>query len=145
MNDKFQRKDAEAQGRNVTENEISKVLVDSAIEVHRVLGGPGLLEGVYEEALAWELTARGLFVGRQQEVPIRYKGHVLGHPLKFDLRVNRLVLVECKATTDYNVIFEVQLLTYLKLLDLHLGLVINFGEKLVKDGIHRVVNRLIES
>ncbi len=69
----------------VAENEISKVIVDSAIEVHRVLGGPGLLESVYEEALAWELTARGLIVERQKEVPIRYKGQVLGHPLKFDL------------------------------------------------------------
>ncbi len=128
----------------MTENEISKVIVDAAIEVHRVLGGPGLLEGVYEEALAWELTARGLIVERQQEVPIQYKGHALGYPLKFDLRVNGLVLVESKATTDYNVIYEVQLLTYLRLLDLHLGLVINFGEKLVKDGMHRVVNRLVE-
>ncbi len=128
----------------MTENEISKVIVDAAIEVHRVLGGPGLLKGVYEEALAWELTARGLVVERQREVAIQYKGHVLGHPLKFDLRVNGLVLIECKATSDYNAIFEVQLLTYLRLLDLHLGLVINFGEKLVKDGIHRVVNRLVE-
>ena len=128
----------------MTENEISKVIVDGAIEVHRVLGGPGLLEGVYEEALAWELSARGLFVERQQEVPIRYKGTTLGYPLKFDLRVNGLVLIECKATTEYNAIFEVQLLTYLRLLDLRLGLVINFGEKLVKDGIHRVVNRFVE-
>ena len=128
----------------MTENEISRVIVESAIEVHRVLGGPGLLEGVYEEALAWELTAHGVFVERQQEVPIRYKGNVLGYPLKFDLRVNGLVLVECKATADYNAIYEVQLLTYLRLLDLRLGLVINFGERLVKDGIHRVVNRLGE-
>ena len=128
----------------MTENEISKVIVDGAIEVHRVLGGPGLLEGVYEEALAWELTARGLFVERQQEVPIRYKGNTLGYPLKFDLRVNGLVLIECKATTEYNAIYEVQLLTYLRLLDHRLGLVINFGEKLVKDGIHRVVNRFVE-
>lgn len=126
----------------MTENEISTLVVDAAIEVHRVLGGPGLLEGVYEEALAWELTTRGLMVERQKEVPIRYKGRVLGHPLKFDLRVNGLVLIECKATTDYNVIYEVQLLTYLRLLNLRLGMVINFGEKLVKDGIHRVVNRL---
>lgn len=126
----------------MTENEISTLVVDAAIEVHRVLGGPGLLEGVYEEALAWELTSRGLMVERQKEVPIRYKSRVLGHPLKFDLRVNGLVLIECKATTDYNVIYEVQLLTYLRLLNLRLGMVINFGEKLVKAGIHRVVNRL---
>lgn len=68
----------------MTENEISTLVVDAAIEVHRVLGSPGLLEGVYEEALAWELTSRGLMVERQKEVPIRYKVRVLGHPLKFD-------------------------------------------------------------
>ena len=129
----------------MTENEISRVIVEAAIEVHRTLGGPGLLEGVYEEALAWELTARGLHVDRQQEVPIQYKGQVLGTPLKYDLCVNGLVLVECKSLATYHKIFEVQLLTYLRLLNLRLGLVINFGEQLVKDGIHRVVNRLDES
>lgn len=126
----------------MTENEISRVLVDAAIEVHRTLGGPGLLEGVYEEALMWEATERGLVVERQQHVPIVYKGHVLGVPLKLDLRVNGLVIVEVKATTEYNSIFEVQTLTYLRLLNLRLGLVINFGERLVKNGIHRVVNDL---
>lgn len=126
----------------MAENEISRVIVDSAIEVHRTLGGPGLLESVYEEALAWELHDRGLTVERQQQVPIQYKGRTLGSPLRFDLRVNGLVLVECKATTEYHSIYEVQLLTYLRLLDHRLGLVINFGEKLVKDGVHRVANKL---
>ena len=128
----------------MTENEISRFVVDAAIEVHRTLGGPGLLEGVYEEALAWELKTNGLLVERQKFVPIRYKGRCLGTPLKFDLRVNGLMLVECKATTEHHPIFEVQLLTYLRLLDLRLGLVINFGQRLVKDGIHRVVNQLSE-
>lgn len=125
-----------------TENEISKVIVGCAIEAHRTLGGPGLLERVYEEALAWELEQAGLQVSRQVEAPIRYKGNVLAHPLRMDLLVEGKVIVECKATTQYNTIFEVQTLTYLRLTGLRLGLVINFGEKLVRNGIRRVVNGL---
>ncbi len=124
------------------ENQISRVIVQAAIEVHRTLGGPGLLESVYEEALAWELEQHGLTVERQKLIPVTYKGCALGTPLRLDLLVNGKVIVECKATTDYNPIFEVQTLTYLRLTGLKLGLVINFGERLVKDGIHRVVNGL---
>jgi GxxExxY protein len=126
----------------VTENEISKVIVDAAIEVHRELGGPGLLEGVYEEALAEELTRRGLTVERQLQVPIVFKGKQLGTPLRLDLKVNRLVLVDTKAVAEWNPVFEAQMLTYLRLTKLKLGLVINFGEQYVKNGIHRVVNGL---
>lgn len=124
------------------ENEISKVIVDAAIEVHRTLGGPGLLESVYEEALVWELEQRGMRVERQKLTPIVYKGQTLAAPLRLDLLVNGLVIIECKATTAYTDLFEAQTLTYLRLMKLKLGLVINFGEKLVSDGIHRVVNRL---
>jgi GxxExxY protein len=124
------------------ENALSQVIVDAAIEVHRALGGPGLLESVYEEALVEELTLRGLFVERQQQVPIRYKGKLLATPLRLDLRVNNLVIVDPKSVTEYNKIFDAQMLTYLRLTGLRLGLVINFGERLVKDGLHRVVNRL---
>lgn len=126
----------------MNENQISRVIVDSAIEVHRTLGGPGLLESVYEEALAWELTQRGLSVAKQKEIPIVYKNKTLGAPLRLDMLVNDLVIVECKSTTQYSPIFEVQTLTYLRLMNLKLGLVINFGERLVKNGIHRVVNGL---
>jgi len=126
------------------ENEISKLILDAAIEVHRNLGGPGLLESVYEEALAWEISHKGLTVDRQKEIPIIYKGHRLGLPYRLDMLVGDLVIVECKATSDYNSIYESQLLTYLRLTGLKLGLVINFGEKLVKNGIHRVVNGLSE-
>jgi GxxExxY protein len=126
----------------VTENEISKVIVDAAIEVHREIGGPGLLEGVYEEALAEELTQRGLTPERQLQVPIIYKGKRLGAPLRLDLKVNGLVLVDTKAVTEWNPVFEAQMLTYLRLTKLKLGLVINFGEQYVKNGIHRVVNGL---
>ena len=124
------------------ENALSRIIVEASIEVHRELGGPGLLESVYEEALVCEFTLRGLVVERQQSVPIVYKGQVLATPLRLDLRVNNLVIVDPKAVTEWNPIFEAQMLTYLRLTGLKLGLVVNFGERLVKDGIHRVVNRL---
>lgn len=125
------------------ENALSRIIVEAAIEVHRELGGPGLLESVYEEAFVCELTLRGLAVERQQAVPIVYKKtHVLATPLRLDLRVNKLVIVDLKAVTEWNPIFKAQMLTYLRLTGLRLGLVINFGEAFVKDGIHRVVNRL---
>jgi len=126
----------------MNENEISRVIVECAIEVHRTFGGPGLLEGVYEEALAYEIQQHNLQVERQLAVPIIYKGKSLGTPLRLDLKVGRLVLVDNKATLDYNPIFEAQMLTYLRLTGLKLGLVINFGERYVKNGIHRVVNGL---
>lgn len=126
----------------MTENDISRVIYEAAIEVHRTLGGPGLLESVYEEALAWELEQRGLTVERQVSLPIRYKDQTLATPLRIDLMVGGKVIVECKATSQYNSIFETQTLTYLRLTGLKLGLVVNFGERLVKKGIHRVVNGL---
>ncbi len=126
----------------MTENEIAKVIVEAAIEVHRTLGGPGLLESVYEEALVYELKLRGLSVERQVGVPIDYKGCRLTSGLRLDLVVASKVIVECKATGDDNPVFQSQALTYLRLMNLKLALVINFGKRLVKDGIHRVVNRL---
>ncbi len=126
----------------VREDELSYVIIGAAIEVHRTLGGPGLLESVYEEAMVWELQSRGLRIERQVEVPVNYKGHNLATPLRVDLLVERLVIVENKSVVTYNSIFEVQTLTYLRLMNLRLGLVINFGEKFVKDGIRRVVNNL---
>lgn len=127
-----------------SENQISFEIIACAIEVHKVLGGPGLLESVYEEALARELQLRGLCVERQVHVPIQYKEFALSTPLRLDLLVDRKVIVECKSTHEYHPIFETQVLTYLRLAGLRLGLVINFGEALVKDGVHRVVNGLQE-
>jgi GxxExxY protein len=124
------------------ENEVSQQIIGCAIEAHRTLGGPGLLESVYEEALAWELQQRGLQVDRQRSVPIRYKGQQLATPLRIDLLVERKVIVEVKSTVDYNPVFEAQALTYLRLTGLKLALVINFGKRYVKDGLHRVVNGL---
>ena len=126
----------------MTENEISRVVVDAAIEVRRTLGGPGLLESVYEEALVYELELRRLEVERQKGVPIVYKGRRLASDLRVDLLVAGRVVIECKATSNHNPVFEAQALTYLRLLDLKLALVINFGQRLVKDGISRVVNGL---
>ncbi len=124
------------------ENETSRSIVSAAIEVHRTLGGPGLLESVYEEALVWELRQVGCRVERQVQTPILYKSVMLSTPLRIDLLVNSLVIVECKAVSIYLELFEIQTLTYLRLRNLRLGLVINFGDRLVKDGIHRVVNGL---
>ena len=124
------------------ENEISSQIIGCAIEAHRTLGGPGLLEQIYEEALVWELSQAGLPVGRQVAVPIFYKGSRLSASLRVDLIVDGKVIVECKATERYNNIFEAQTLTYLRLTGLKLGLVINFGERTVARGVHRVVNGL---
>jgi GxxExxY protein len=126
------------------ENEISKVIVDAAIEVHRVLGGPGLLEDVYEEALAEELRLRGLVVERQVPVRVLYKGRVLQKPLRLDMKIESLVLVDNKATTEWHPVFQAQMLTYLRVTGLRLGLVLNFGERVLKGGVHRVVNGLPE-
>jgi GxxExxY protein len=128
----------------MNENELSQHIIAAAIETHRTLGGPGLLESVYEEAFAWELEQRGLRVERQKLVPIDYKGKTLATPLRIDVLVNNLVIVECKAVTEYSPIFEAQALTYLRLTNLRLALVINFGAKYVKQGIRRVVNGLSE-
>ena len=124
------------------EHETSRSIVSAAIEVHRTLGGPGLLESVYEEALVWELRQVGCRVERQVQTPILYKSVMLSTPLRIDLLVNSLVIVECKAVSIYLELFEIQTLTYLRLRNLRLGLVINFGDRLAKDGIHRVVNGL---
>ena len=126
----------------MTEDELSNVVIGCAIEVHKHLGGPGLLESVYEGALTSELRRNGLSVETQVSVPVVYKGEVVGDPMRIDMLVEGKLIIECKATTQYNDIFEVQLLTYLRLTEKKLGLVINFGERRVKDGIHRVVNGL---
>ena len=126
----------------MTENELSKVILDAAIEVHRELGGPGLLEDIYEEALEEELRLRKILVERQLPVRLAYKGRILRKPLRLDMKVGGLVLADNKSVDEWNPVFEAQMLTYLRLTGLKLGLVINFGERYVKNGIHRVVNEL---
>jgi len=124
------------------ENGTSKIAIDAAIEVHKQLGGPGLLEDLYEEAFCEEMKLRGMSVERQKAVPVIYKGRPLKKPLFLDVIVNEKVIIEVKATDTFNPIFCSQLLTYLRLSGLKLGLVINFGEQFVKNGIKRVVNNL---
>lgn len=124
------------------EDELSNRILGAAIEVHTVLGGPGLLETVYERALAVELRRRGLQIRTQVPVPVFYKGIDLQAPFRLDLLVEELVVVECKAVRDNHPVFASQALTYLRLLDLRLAIVLNFGRPLLKDGIERVVNGL---
>ena len=126
----------------MTENEISKEILDAAIAVHKSIGGPGVLESYYEAALACELEIRGLKVERQKPVPFIYKGRIIGEPYRLDMLVEDKVVVECKATEKNNPIFAAQVLTYLKLTNLKLGIVINFGQERIKDGWQRVVNNL---
>ena len=129
----------------MTENYISRQVVGAAIEVHRELGGPGLLEGIYEEALAFELKSAGLDVKRQKLLPILYKGVEIKKPLCLDLLVENKVVVEAKAVDKFNPIFAAQLLTYLRLGRYKLGLLLNFGDAYLKNGIHRVVNQCPEN
>ncbi len=120
---------------------LSGEIIGAAIEIHRVLG-PGLLESAYELARERELVLRGMSVERQKAVPLEYKGVALGDGFRMDLLVNDHLIVEIKAVEHLQAIHEAQLLTYLKLADKRLGLLINFNEKTIKEGVKRVVNRL---
>ena len=124
------------------ENEISKVILDATIAVHTELGGPGLLESYYENALKYELELRGLKVQTQMLVPVMYKGRVIGDPYRLDMLVEDKVIVECKATEKNNPIFAAQVNTYLHLLNCRLGIVINFGQNRIIDGWVRVANNM---
>ena len=125
------------------ENEISEKVIRCAIEVHRILG-PGLLESVYEDALCHELKHQGLKFIRQKPVPIPYKEIKLGTELRLDLLVEDKVIIDLKAKEKLSTIDKPQLLTYLRLSEKKLGLIINFHVKLLREGIHRVVNNLKE-
>ncbi len=119
-------------------NNISGAIVDCSIRVHKELG-PGLLESVYEVCLMKELLAEGLTVRRQVALPVFYKGENIGLDFRIDLLVEEEVIVELKAVDTLLPIHEAQLLTYLKLSEMHLGLLINCNVKLLKDGIKRMV------
>lgn len=125
------------------ENEISKKIIGAAIEVHRILG-PGLLESVYEDALCHEFNLKELQFVRQQNVPIPYKGIKVSSNLRLDLLVEDKVIVDLKAKEELSSIDKPQMLTYLRLSNKRLGLIINFHNKLLRDGIYRVVNKLYE-
>ena len=125
------------------ENQISEKIISCAIEAHRILG-PGLLESVYEYALCHEFSLQNLRFKRQKSVPITYKKIKLETQLRLDLLVEDKVIVDLKAKEKLSTIDKPQLLTYLRLSEKQLGLIINFHVRLLKDGVHLVVNNLKE-
>lgn len=127
----------------MNENEIARQIVDAAYNIHTKFG-PGLLESAYEAILAYELRKRGLRVALQQPVPIVYENVRLEVGYRADLIVEDKVIVELKSVEKIASVHTKQLLTYLKLADKRLGLLINFGDALIKNGIKRVVNNLPE-
>ena len=125
----------------MTENEIARVVVNSVYQIHKGLG-PGLLESVYEAVLAYELTQTGLSLERQKPIPVVYASERLEIGFRADLVVADKVIIEIKSVESLAPVHKKQLLTYLRLADTRLGLLINFNEELIKDGIKRVVNGL---
>lgn len=125
----------------MTENEISKVIVNCAYKVHTALG-PGLLESSYQECLFYELQKEGLTVEKQKPLPLIYEEVKLDIGYRVDLMVNNKVIIEIKSIDALNDVHMAQILTYLKLSGCRLGLLINFNIALIKNGIRRVVNKL---
>ena len=123
----------------MTDNELTYEIRGAFFDVYNELG-PGLLESVYEEALDFELQERGLEVARQVEVPIIYKGNELKTPLRLDLLVNNQVIVELKSVEEMKPVFAKQLLTYMKLMDKRVGLLVNFNTSNLRESIKRIVN-----
>lgn len=123
------------------ENEISERIIGAAIEVHKFFG-PGLVEQIYEESLCREFSLRNIRCERQKAVPIYYKDVKLGLPLKLDLIVEEKIIVDLKAKEEVTPLDRAKLLSYLRLCNLRLGLIINFHSVLLKDGIERIVNGL---
>ena len=117
-------------------NGISNKIIGAAIEVHKELG-PGLLESVYEACLCHELKKQGVPVECQVDLPIIYKGEITGKSYRIDMFVDNCVIVELKSVDTINPIHEAQLLTYMKLLNINLGLLINFNVELLKTGVRR--------
>lgn len=125
----------------MTENEISFKVIGAALSIHKSIG-PGLLESAYENALAYDLKEMGLDVMQQVPMPFIYKKVKQEVGYRIDLLVNNKIIIEIKAVEALVPVHYAQLLTYLKLSDLKLGLLINFNSKILKDNIHRIVNNL---
>jgi len=122
------------------DDELSEKIIDAANEVHRHLGGPGLLENIYETALCYELSLRGLLNQRQLAIPVIYKNISVRDPLFLDILVENQVIVEIKATEKDLPYYRMQLATHLRLSGKKFGLLINFGKENLKDGICKVIN-----
>lgn len=125
----------------MSENEISKIIVDTCYKIHTQLG-PGLLESVYETILNYELTSRGLKVERQKPLPVIWNETKMDIGFRADLIVENKVIIEVKSVEQIALVHPKQVLTYLKITRLKLGLLINFNETLIKTGITRIVNNL---
>ncbi|MCH7402111.1 GxxExxY protein [Belliella kenyensis] len=125
----------------MSENELSKIIVNKSFEIHKGLG-PGLLESVYEDILSYELRKSGLMVSRQQALPVIWKGIKMEQGFKADLIVENKILIELKSVDTLAPVFYKQVLTYLKITNIKLGLLFNFNEPLLRDGIKRIVNGL---
>jgi len=122
-------------------NEISAAVIDHSIKIHKALG-PGLLESVYQRILSYELRKSNFDVQSEKPIPVKWDGHEIDEGFKADLIVSNLVLIELKSVESISKVHLKQTLTYLKLTELKLGLLINFGAPLLKDGIHRIANGL---
>jgi len=125
----------------MTENEISKIVFESALKVHKALG-PGLLESAYEECLYFELKKRGLKTEKQKGLPLVYEEIKMDIGYRIDLLVENKVIIELKSVEALNEVHMAQVLTYLKLSNCKLGMLINFNVSLIKNGIRRIVNNL---
>ena len=123
-------------------NNLTKAIIGAAIEVHRQMG-PGLLESVYEECLLFELEERGIKAERQVKLPLKYKGVELGKHFYVDIIVESEILIELKVVEEILSVHEVQLVTYLKLANKKLGLLINFHEAVLSHGIKRKINGIL--
>ena len=125
------------------ENELSKIIIGKAIEVHKILG-PGLLESAYKECLYYELINSGLYVAKEVPMPVVYKEVKLDHGYRIDLLVENKVVIELKTVDSFTDVHEAQILTYLKLGNFKLGLLINYNVSILKHGLKRYVNNLEE-
>jgi GxxExxY protein len=125
----------------MNENDLSRIIVDVAFKIHTHLG-PGLLESVYEEIMNFELTKRGLFVEKQKGIPVVWENIKMDMGFRADLIVEKKVIIELKSVELIAPVHPKQLLTYLRITQMKLGLLINFNEPLIKNGITRIVNNL---
>jgi GxxExxY protein len=127
----------------MTYNELSSTILEAAIDIHRRLG-PGLLESVYQTILAYELTKRGLSVQREEPIPLVWENLRFDVGFRADLIVNGLILVELKSVEQLAAVHKKQVLTYLRVTGMKLGLLINFGDETLKDGVRRIINGTLD-
>jgi len=125
------------------ENRLASVVVDACVKLHTAIG-PGLLESVYERILIHELEQRGCYVEKQVSIPITYGGLTFEEGFRADLIIEKCLIVELKSVEKLLPVHKKQLLTYLRLADLRLGILVNFGEELMKTGIHRIINSRLD-